>query len=109
MLILAAPLLLVGLHVVSAELGVILFCAAGAVELAEKGFWIWYTRRIPIAVGVETMVGRPVTAISACRPDGRVRFGSESWRARCAAGAGVGESLVIDAVENLTLVVSSAG
>jgi membrane protein implicated in regulation of membrane protease activity len=43
-------------------------------------------------------------------PPGRsVRFGVESWKARCAEGAGVGERVVIDSVEKGTLVVSTPG
>jgi len=105
MLILAA-LLLFALQVVPALWGVAVVAGAIAFEVVEKGFWVRYTRRIPLAMGPETMIGRPVTVVSTCRPVGRVRFGSESWRARCRDGAGVGESLVIDTVENMTLIVS---
>jgi len=42
-------------------------------------------------------------------PAGRVRFGVESWKARCAEGADVGERLLIDSVESVTLVVSTPG
>jgi len=107
MLIVTALLVLIALHLVPAHLALVLVGAAAVFEVAEKGFWLWSSRRIPLAVGIEAMLGRPVTVISPCRPDGRVRFGAESWTARCVAGAGVGESLVIDGVENLTLVVSS--
>lgn len=99
-------LLLLTLHLVPSLWGVALVGGAIAFELAEKGLFVWYTRRIPPAAGVEAMIGRPVTVVSACRPAGRVRFGGESWSARCAEGAGVGESLVIDSVERVTLLVS---
>ena len=85
---------------------VLLVSGAVAFEIAEKAFWIRYTRQIPITAGPEAMVGRQVTGASACRPAGRVLLGHESWNARCAEGAGIGESLVIDSVENTTLVVS---
>jgi membrane protein implicated in regulation of membrane protease activity len=108
MAIVAALLLLV-FHV-GPRLWVLAFLAAAIVfELGEKGFLVWYMRGIPVAAGAEAMVGRRVTVVSACRPGGRVRFGGESWKARCAEGAGVGECLVIDAVENVTLVVSAHG
>jgi membrane protein implicated in regulation of membrane protease activity len=101
----AILLLLIGLHVVDVPVGLVLLLGAAVFELAEKAFWFWRTRGIPLAVGVEAMVGQPVTVIAPCRPEGRVRFGSESWKARCRDGAAIGERLVIDAVENLTLVV----
>jgi membrane protein implicated in regulation of membrane protease activity len=110
MLIVAALLLFV-FHVVPAPWSLALVAAAIGFEVVEKGFWVRYTRRIPLAAGPEAMIGRPVTVVSACLPTGRVRFGSESWRARCPEGADIGESLVIDSVENVTLVVNkpSAG
>ena len=84
---------------------------AGAVvfEVGEKGFWWWWTRRIPPAVGAEAMVGRAVVVVAPCRPDGRVHFGRESWKARCIDGASVGEPLVIDAVDRVTLIVRRVG
>jgi membrane protein implicated in regulation of membrane protease activity len=105
MLVAGGLMLLIALHVVSGPLGLVVIVCALALELAEKALWFWYTRRIPVAVGAEAMIGRPVTAISDCRPFGRVRYGPESWLARCAGGANAGESLVIDSVENVTLVV----
>lgn len=109
MLIVAGVLMLVALHVVPAPWGILLVAAAIVFELAEKAFWFWTTRRIPPAVGAEAMLGRPVTVVSACHPEGRVRFGPESWNARCIEGAAPGDSLVIDAIERATLIVSRAG
>ena len=105
MLLILAGLLLLAFRVVPELWGVAFVVGAVAFEIAEKGFWIRYTRRIPVATGTEAMIGRQVTVISVCRPAGRVRFGHESWNARCADGAAVGERLVIDEVEKATLVV----
>ena len=105
MLIVAGLLLLLGFQIVPEPWGAALVVGAVAFEIAEKGFWIRYTRRIPVAVGTEPMIGQQVTVISVCRPAGRVRFGPESWNAQCAEGAAVGERLVIDEVEKTTLVV----
>jgi membrane protein implicated in regulation of membrane protease activity len=55
------------------------------------------------------MIGLPVTVISPCQPEGRVQLLGERWQARCSAGAGVGDTLVIEAVEQITLVVSNPG
>ena len=105
MLIVAASVLLV-LNIGPRPWLFLFLAVAILVELTEKGFLVWYTRRIPIAVGAEAMIGLPVTVVAACRPAGRVRLGGESWKAQCVEGAGVGERLVIDSVENLSLVVS---
>jgi len=105
MLLILAGLLLLAFRIVPELWGVAFVVGAVAFELAEKGFWIRYTRRIPVAAGPEAMIGHTVTAISACQPAGRVRFGHESWSARCPEGAAVGDSLVVDQVEETTLVV----
>jgi membrane protein implicated in regulation of membrane protease activity len=104
MLIVVGSLLLLAFHVVPEAWGLTVAAAALAFDIVEKGFWIRYTRRIPVAAGPEAMVGQRVTVISACRPAGRVKCGHESWKAYCVEGAAVGESLVIDNVENTTLV-----
>jgi membrane protein implicated in regulation of membrane protease activity len=104
MLVVVALLLLLALHVLP-DWGAALVAAAIAVELVEKTVLVWYTRRLPLAAGVETMVGRVVTVVAPCRPAGRVRFGDESWKARCPEGAGIGERLVIDQIDHITLLV----
>jgi len=53
------------------------------------------------------VVGRQVEVVAACRPDGRVRLQSERWKARCSEGAEMGDTVVVEAVEQLTLIVSS--
>jgi len=42
-------------------------------------------------------------------PEGRGQLLGERWKARCTAGAGVGDALVIEAVEQITLVVGKPG
>ena len=74
-------------------------------ECAEKVFWLRLIRRYPVAVGRETLIGLPVTAATVCGPEGRVRLRGESWKARCAAGARPGETLVVEGVERITLIV----
>jgi membrane protein implicated in regulation of membrane protease activity len=101
--------IIVALFLVSAPWGLLLVGMAVAWEIAEKVFWFRYTKRIPIAVGREAMIGRPVMVITPCRPDGRVQLLGERWKARCAAGAAVGDTLVVESVEQITLVVSRRG
>jgi len=100
---------LLAIFVVSAPWGIVLVVSAIAWEIVEKVFWVRYSKRIPIAVGCEAMIGLPVTVITPCQPEGRVQLRGERWKARCAAGAGVGETLVIEAVEQITLVVGNPG
>lgn len=104
-MLIVAILLLYALDVTSRTVLLALLAAAVVFELVEKSLLVWSTRRIPVSAGAETMIGRPVRVTSACRPLGRVRMGAESWKARCAEGAGIGERLVVEAVDNVTLVV----
>lgn len=75
-------------------------------EIVEKLLLLWYSKRMPPAVGREALIGLPVTALSACLPEGWVRLGGERWKARCSEGAGVGDALVVEAVDQITLIVA---
>ena len=106
MLVIGVALLL-ALFVVPSPWGIVLVGSALAWEISEKAFWFRNTKRIPLAVGPETMIGRQVEVIASCRPDGRVRLQTERWKARCSEGAEMGDTVVVEAVEQLTLIVSS--
>jgi membrane protein implicated in regulation of membrane protease activity len=80
-----------------------------AALVAAKALVHARTRRIPVAVGPETMIGRRVDVVAACRPDGKVRLSSERWNASCREGADIGDTVVVERVDQLTLIVSSAG
>ncbi len=108
MLIILGALVL-AIFVVPAPWGPVLVACAVVWEIAEKLFWLRYSKRIPIAVGREAMIGLPVTVVFPCRREGRVQLLGEGWKARCSAGAEVGETLVIEAVEQITLVVGRPG
>lgn len=102
-----AAAVLLALFVVPSPWGMVLVVSAMAWEILEKAFWFQRTRRIPVAVGPEAMIGQPVAVIAACRPDGKVRLSSERWNASCSQGADVGDTVIVEAVERLTLIVSS--
>jgi membrane protein implicated in regulation of membrane protease activity len=92
-----------------ANLVVLVLGAAG-----EVGEIVWGRRlakRWRPKVGAETMIGQTAEVVEACRPVGQVRVHGELWEARCAAGAAVGETVRIAALEGLTLTVApvSAG
>ena len=60
-------------------------------------------------MGPEAMIGKPATVVERCRPTGQVRVHGELWEATCTAGADVGETVRIVALEGLTLVVTPRG
>jgi membrane-bound serine protease (ClpP class) len=52
------------------------------------------------------MIGRLAEVVAPCHPTGQVRVQGELWEARCAEGADVGQSVRIEALDGLTLVVT---
>jgi len=76
--------------------------------VGEVGEIVWGRRlakRWRPKVGAETMIGQTTEVVEPCGPVGQVRLHGELWEARCAAGAAVGESVRITALEGLTLTV----
>jgi membrane protein implicated in regulation of membrane protease activity len=104
-----AVAVLLAVYVIRAPWGIALVAATIAWEIGEKAFWFATTRRIPLAVGPETLVGRTVEVVAPCRPHGTVRLSNERWNARCREGADVGDTLIVESVQRLTLIVSSTG
>jgi membrane-bound serine protease (ClpP class) len=82
--------------------------AAAVVEIAETGFWLWYTRRRRARVGPETLIGATARVVAPCLPIGQVRLQGELWRARCEEGADVGDEVRVLELDGLTLVVERA-
>jgi membrane protein implicated in regulation of membrane protease activity len=101
-----AGALVLALYVVPRPWGGALVAGAIAWEILEKLFWFYRTKRFPLAVGPEAMVGQPAAVIAACRPAGKVRLSNERWNANCPQGADVGETVIVERVERLTLIVS---
>ena len=60
------------------------------------------------AVGAETLVGREGVVMTACQPRGQVRIDGEIWKARCDAGASVGDTVRVVDRKALTLIVELA-
>jgi membrane-bound serine protease (ClpP class) len=96
---------LLALFVVPAPWGLVLVAATAVVEVAETYFWIRLSRRRLIQAGAETLIGARAVVASSCRPAGQVRVQGELWRARCEAGADLGETVRVVGREGLTLLV----
>ena len=79
--------------------------AGAAFELAEAAFLISWSKRRKAVVGAETLIGRTAVVAADCMPVGQVRIGGELWQARCGPGAGIGDEVVVTALDGLTLVV----
>ena len=76
------------------------------IEAAELTWGLRLARRWRPQTGAEAMIGRTAEVVVACRPTGQVRVGGELWEARCDEGADVGETVRIERLEGLTLVVT---
>jgi membrane protein implicated in regulation of membrane protease activity len=76
-----------------------------AIETVELTWGLRLARRWRPQTGVEAMIGVTAEVVAPCRPDGQVRIQGELWEARCPEGADVGDSVRIEAIEGLTLVV----
>jgi membrane-bound serine protease (ClpP class) len=79
-----------------------------AVETGELAWGLSLARRWRPKTGAEAMIGEEARVVTACRPLGEVRVQGELWQARCDAGADAGETVRIESIEGLTLVVRPA-
>ena len=77
-----------------------------AIETGELTWGLRLARKWRPATGAEALIGAHAEVVAACRPDGQVRIHGELWQARCEAGADVGETVRVDRLDGLTLVVS---
>lgn len=82
-------------------------CVLEVVEITVLRQWSKRMgRRAKPTTGAEAMVGKLAEVAEECRPRGMVRVNGELWEARCEAGAARGDTVVVDAVDGLVLVVS---
>lgn len=100
MLLLAGILLAV--FVVPWPWGIVTVAVGGLLDIGESLAFVKWSRRRKAAVGAEALVGR--TAVVATPT--QVRVAGELWAARGEAPLRVGETVVVQAVEGLTLVVA---
>ena len=76
------------------------------IESVELTWGLRLARRWRPRTGAEAMIGQTAEVVAACHPTGQVRVLGELWEARCDQGADVGESVRIERLEGLTLVVT---
>jgi membrane protein implicated in regulation of membrane protease activity len=76
------------------------------IESVELTWGLRLARRWRPRTGAEAMIGQTAEVVAPCHPTGQVRLQGELWEARCAQGADVGESVLIERLEGLTLVVT---
>jgi len=78
------------------------------IETVELTWGLRLARRWRPQTGAEAMIGEVAQVVAPCHPIGQVRIRGELWEARCTEGADVGQSVRIERLEGLTLVVAIA-
>ncbi len=106
MLVLIA--LLLAIFVLPSPWGLVAVVVAAALDIAETGVFIWWSKRRQSSVGIETIVGRRGFAVSDLWPEGQVKVDGEIWRAHCPGGCHTGTAVVVRSVDGLTLMVDPA-
>jgi membrane protein implicated in regulation of membrane protease activity len=105
MYVLLVVSLLLAVFVLDEPWSWIVVLVGGTLEVGESWLYVWWSQRRRPTVGVEALVGRHAVVAAECRPEGQVRVAGELWRARCQPGVSAGETVVVSAVDGLTLVV----
>jgi membrane protein implicated in regulation of membrane protease activity len=97
---------LLALFVLPWPFNLVAVLAGLGIEAGELTWGLRLARRWRPQTGAEAMIGQVAEVVAPCHPTGQVRVGGELWEARCDEGADVGESVRIERLEGLTLVVS---
>jgi membrane-bound serine protease (ClpP class) len=100
--------LLLAIFVLPAPWGVVTVVVAAVIDIAEVAVGLWWSKRRKAAVGGDALVGATGVAVGELWPDGQVKVNGEIWRARCDEGCDAGTSVVVRAVNGLTLEVEPA-
>ena len=100
--------LLLAVFVLPSPWGLVAVAIGAALEIAEAGFFIWYSKRRQASVGVDSLVGKRGVAIDALWPEGQVRVAGEIWKARCSGGCDPGTAVVVRRIDGLVLDVDPA-
>jgi membrane-bound serine protease (ClpP class) len=83
--------------------GGVAVAGAAAIDVAETVFFLRWSKRRRVAVGVETLVGRRAVVIRPLVASGQVKLDGEVWEARSDAELEPGQEVVVRAVDGLVL------
>lgn len=100
--------LLLAIFVLPSPWGLVAVVVGGALDIAETGVFLWWSKRRRATVGVESLVGKAGIASTDLWPEGQVKIVGEIWRARCDGGCDAGTKVVVREVNGLTLLVEPA-
>jgi membrane protein implicated in regulation of membrane protease activity len=99
---------LLAVFVLPSPWGLVAIGVGAALDIAETGVFLWWSKRRKASVGVERLVGTVGVAVGELWPEGQVKIDGEIWRAHCAGGCEAGTKVVVRAIDGLTLDVEAA-
>ena len=109
-MILLLAILLVIVASIASPWGLIVILVACVLEVGEIAFLRRWARRLDrrtkATTGEEAMIGAEAEVVEACRPIGTVHINGELWQARCDAGADAGQTVHVQSIDGLMLVVA---
>jgi membrane protein implicated in regulation of membrane protease activity len=86
---------------------IVVGCVLEAFEIMFLRRWAKrLDRRTTKTTGAEAMIGQTAEVVQDCRPTGMVQLGGELWEARCEEGADAGDTVRVESLDGLTLVVA---
>lgn len=100
--------ILLAVFVLPSPWGLVAIAIGAILDIAETGFFIWWSKKRKASVGVGSLVGKKGVAVDSLWPEGQVKVNGEIWKARCAGGCDSGTAIVVRAIDGLTLEVDPA-
>jgi membrane-bound ClpP family serine protease len=95
--------LVLAIFVLPSPWGLVAIGIGAALDIAETGGFLWWSKRRRATVGVDSLVGKVGVAIGSIRPEGQVKVNGEIWNATCVGGCETGTKVVVRRVDGLTL------
>jgi membrane-bound serine protease (ClpP class) len=97
--------ILLAIFVLPSPWGLVAIVLSGIWEIGQTIFTIRWSQRRRAHIGAEALVGASARVVARCDPAGKVAVNGEIWNARCADGAEPGESVRVQGLQGLTLLV----
>jgi membrane-bound serine protease (ClpP class) len=97
--------ILLAIFVLPQPWGIGAVLVGATVDLAETVVYVRWSQRRRAGVGREALIGRTAVAVSALDPGGQVKLDGELWAALSEVRVENGGTVVVQAIDGLTLVV----
>jgi membrane protein implicated in regulation of membrane protease activity len=86
---------------------IVIGCVLEVIEVTFLRRWSKrLDRKTKRTTGAESLIGQSAKVVEACQPTGMVQLRGELWEARCEEGAARGDTVRVESLDGLTLVVA---